>query len=345
VAAGPFEERHEDWEVVLVPVEPRKAAETLKSRIKWQASTSPYHTRDMCLGEGHGYMWFTHGTIPLQQGVRKRLQLKGGDDPIQLAADGLLVEDTGTHTANSAIRLLAPYGDRALPYIERAIQKAQGAGDDPWKAVVSLSQIQTPRATDMLTRLFESDDDQLRRPAGYALVHKPYRRSAKRAYLAMLRDRVSVEHVVEACVEFKWTEAIPILQGLIEKPGNLREFQYALHARRTLEGRPIAQKLLDAEQMLRNTPLRDVDPQHERQIASAQQLLIRSEDSEAANLAALSLAVFVNKADVSHVRETGIEILRLRPRDDTLAFLRKLASGIHEDERRRIEHVLNLVAN
>lgn len=345
-SAGPFEERHEDWEFVLVPVQPAKAPESFKSRIKWQASTSPYHTRDICLGEGHGYMWFTHGTIPLQHGVRKKLELKGGDDPIQLAVDGLLIEDTGSNTANSAPLLLALHGDRALPYIERAIQKAQQAGDDPWKAVVSLNQIQTPRATDMLIRLFESGDDKLRRPAGYALIHKPYRKSAKRAYLAMLRDRVSVERVAEACAEFEWREAIPILQNLIDKPNNLREFQYALHARRSLEGRPIAQELLDAEQTLLRSLMREnVDPRRDQQIASARQLLIESEDSEAANLAALSLAVFVTKGDVSKVREAGIEILRLRPREETLKFLQSLATGIHEDKRVQIEKVLRTVSN
>jgi len=336
--AGPYKEHDEDWEFVLVPTEPSKAPASLKSSIPWQPSNSPQFTRDICLGEADGYVWFTRGTIPLQHSVRTLLQLQGGDDPIQIAADGLLVEDAGTNTANSCIHILAYYSDRAVPYVEATIQEALRIKRDPWHAVMGLRGIQTDAATDVLLRLYNSGDDQLRRPAGYALIHTPYRSSAKMAYLKMLEEHTSVEYVSEACVEFGWADAIPRLQGIVDHPKNLREYQNALHAKRRLEERPIAQELLDAQESLRQGASEE-DVESQRQLAAARRTLIASDDAEAANLAALSLALYVNKSDVSDVRAMGLEILKLRPRDETLSFLRSLAERIDASERDAIDKI------
>ncbi len=341
--AGPYKEHDEDWEFMLVPTEPSKAPASLKSSIPWQPSNSPQFTRDICLGEADGYVWFTRGTIPLQHSVRSLLQLQGGDDPIQIAADGLLVEDAGTNTANSCIHILAYYSDRAVPYVEGTIQEALRIKRDPWHAVMGLRGIQTDAATDVLLRLYNSGDDQLRRPAGYALIHKPYRHAAKMAYLKMLEDHTSVESVADVCVEFGWDDAIPRLQGIIDHPRNLREVQYALHAMRRLEDRPIAQELLDAEKTLRQRA-REEDVEAQRMLAAARRTLIGSNDAEAANLAALSLAFYVSKSDVSDVRAMGLEILKLRPREETIAFLRSLAERIDASKRGAIDRIAIEVA-
>lgn len=170
------------------------------------------------------------------------------------------------------------------------------------------------------------------------MIQRPYRKPAKAAYLKMLEEHTSVESVAEACVEFGWADAIPRLQGIVDHPDNLREYEYALHAKRTLEERPIAQELLDAETTLRQGA-REEDVGAQRTLAAARRTLIGSDDAEAANLAALSLALYVNKSDVSDVRAMGLEILKLRPRDETVAFLRSLAQRIDTSERDAIEKV------
>lgn len=337
-SAGPDKEHDEDWEFMLVPTEPTKAPASLKSSIPWQPSNSPQFTRDICLGEADGYIWFTRGTIPLQHSVRTLLQLQGGDDPIQIAADGLLVEDTGTNTANSSISILAYYSDRAVPYVEATIQEALRTKRDPWRAVMGLSKIQTAAATDALLRLYNSPDEPLRRPAAYALIHKPYRHAAKTAYLKMLEEHTSLESVAEACAEFGWKEAIPRLQDIIDHPKNLSEVQYAFYAVRRLEDRPIARELLDAEQKLRQGT-RVEESQALRQRDAARRTLIDSVDTVPANLAALSLAIYTTKGDASEVRRTGLEILKLRPRDETLAFLRSLAERIDPSEREAVDKI------
>ncbi len=58
----PFEWRTVDWEFVLIPNQPEPAPAALKSRMNWTKSRSPYHTRDLCLGDGFGYTWFIRKT-------------------------------------------------------------------------------------------------------------------------------------------------------------------------------------------------------------------------------------------------------------------------------------------
>jgi beta-lactamase regulating signal transducer with metallopeptidase domain len=342
--AGPFELRHEDWEFVLIPVRPAKAPDAIKNQIKWNQSHSPYYTRDVCLGEGWGYVWFTHGTLFGQEFARETLHLVGGDDRIQLWIDGLQVEDFGTNTANSCLYGGGKFGDRALPYIEKTIEKAQ-KHDDLWRVVGSLGFIQTDRATDLLVRLFDSKNDDIKRAAEYALIHVPYRKAAKHAYFDMLRRQSSLNHACEASVEFQWRDAIPILREVITHPRHLSYLQSAIPARRALEGQPIAHEVLDTERTLYGLMNRDRDPAMEKKIDAARRLLIQSNDSEAVNLVAISLAVMTTKGDQRPVNEAGIEILKSRPRQSTIAFLKALAAGIHKEDRSKVEKLLNAVEN
>lgn len=341
---GPFELRHEDWEFVLIPVRPKEAPATLKEKIPWRKSTSPYHTRDLCLGQGFGYVWFTRGTLFGQEFVRDTLKLEGGDDRIQLAMDGLQVQDEGTNTANSCVYVPAKFGDRALPYVERAIEEAT-AGEELWRVVGCLGHIQTDRSTELLLKLFESKNNELRRAAQYGLIQKPYRKAAKRAYLDMLKRQSSLESAARACVEFEWKEAVPILREVIAGPEHLISLQHAIPACRTLEGRPIAQELLDAKQTLHSLFQRDRDAALERKIAAARRLLIESGDAEGANLAALLLATMKSKGGAVEVNKAGLEILKSRPRQTTVAFLKPIIATLEGNEQREVEALLDAVVD
>lgn len=340
---GPFELRHEDWEFVLMAVQPKPVPPALRRQIKWQKSTSPYHTQDVCLGEGLGYTWFTRGTLFGQDYARESLKLDGGDDRIQLAMDGLLVDDPGTMTGNTCLYIPAKFGDRALPYIERTIERVSAGEDRLWRVIGSLAYIDTDRSTELLLKLFDSETNEIRRAAQYALIHQPFRKGGKRAYLDMLRRQSSLQEACRACVQFQWREAVPILHEIIARPQHLRELTYTIPARRTLEGNPIAPALLEAELTMRKLTSQQRTPELQRQIDAARRLLIQTDDTEAANLAALSLATATSKGGVVPVNEGGLEILRSRARESTLAFLKSLAEGIHEDERPRIENVLQAV--
>ena len=344
IARGPFESRHEDWEFVLVSVDPTKAPAGLKSKIDWQKSSSPWHTRDVCLGEGHGYVWFTHGTIPFQDVVRHKLKLTGGDNPIQLAASGLLVKDDGHFTANSVPYTLARYGDEALPCIKSAIQETSTEdADTMWKVVSSLIAFRSRAATKMLVKLHGAKEETVSRPASYALIHEPFRRDAKAAYLKMLADRVYVDRVSRACVEFQWLEAIPLLDEIIARPKHFRELQTTLFAKRALQGKPVSQKLIEAGNILRGASGRNRTRQKQQQIERAQKLLVETGDSDAASLVALQLAVFVTKGNVREVRAAGMTILKERPRAATVKLLESVISRIDEDWKPTLSEILSSV--
>jgi hypothetical protein len=51
------------------------------------------------------------------------------------------------------------------------------------------------------------------------------------------------------------------------------------------------------------------------------------------------------KGGARPVNEAGIEIFTSRPRKSTLAFLKSLAAGVHEEDRPRVEKILNAIAN
>jgi hypothetical protein len=341
---APFEWRQEDWEFVLIPVRPEKAPAAIATKMKWRQGTSPWHTRDVCLGEGFGYVWFTRGTLYGQEQVRDILKLEGGDDRLQLAMDGLLVKDLGTMTGNSCLYIPAKFGDRALPYVERTIAEARDE-DDLWRVVGCLAFIQTERSTELLLALVDDAKESIRNAAEYALIHEPFRKAAKRVYLDMLRRQSSIDSACRACIEFQWNDAVPILREQIAAPRHLRDFETMIRARRTLEGQPIAQELLGAEQTLRGLSNRNRDAELEKKINSARQLLIQTDDAEAANIAALSLATATSKGGAAAVNEAGAAILKSRPRQATLAFLKSLAAAIHETDRPRVAKLLDAVSN
>jgi len=252
---GKFKLKTDDWEIVLVPDEAKLLPVALKSQIKWKDRKSPYHTRDVCMGTGHGYVWFTHATIFDQEHVRETLQRKGGDDRIQLAIDGVLVKDTNMQTSEIYRPMPAKFGDRAIPYIKRAVEQwlAKPRETGLWELVSTLGFIPTSRSTATLLQLFDFPNAEVRSCAETGLCHKPYRKAAKRAYLDMVRRNSRVRQAADACVEFEWTEAIPLLRDVIARPRDLQDHRAVILACRSLEGNPIAQELLVAESELRWT--------------------------------------------------------------------------------------------
>ena len=342
----PFNLRHEDWEFVLIPDPSNNVPEKLKSKIRWRESNSPYYTRDIWLGRGQGFAWFTRGTLFGQEFLREMLKLQDGEDRIQLAMEGLQVKDQNGMTANSCMQTPAKFGDRALPYVENLVRGGT-PGENLYYVIASVAPIQTPAATELLQRLYDWDDVEIRRGAEYALNHKPFRRGAKSAYLDMLSRQSSLEAACPAAMEYEWKEAIPLLRDVISSPRNLRYLKLAIPARRRLEGNPIPQELLDAEQVLMGANRPAIDPGSQQRLDAARTLLIESRDAEAANLIALFLAALRTKGSAKPLNDLGIEILRKRPRQSTRLFLTTIIAGLKENDsdRSQVQQVLNHVTD
>ena len=335
--AGPFELKHEDWQFVLIPLQPKKAPAELRSKILWQKNLSPYHTRDVCLGEGLGFVWFTHGTLYGQEFVREKLKLQGGDDRLTLMIDGIQVVDTSAMTANSCMHALARFGDAALPVIEKAIANSNDS-DATLKLIGSLRFIQSDKATELLLRLYASEKEDVRSAAAYALVHQPFRPAAKDAYFDMLRRHLRVYEACRACLQFEWNDAVPVLNDLIARPEDLRELSFTIPARRTLQGNPIPQELLDARDKIQSAG-GNIDAEVDRQ----RKLLIESDDSEATLLIAIELATYIRKASSRRTNEIGIELLKNRPRQATVDYLQGVINAMSPEGRKQVEQLLHTI--
>jgi hypothetical protein len=284
------------------------------------------------LGKGMGFRWFARTTLYWQEWLREKLKLQGGDDRIALLTEGLFVEDKGSNTANSVMGLLKQHGEKAVPYIEAAIKKH--ADKDPWKAVHALAFIPGDRSDGLLRSLYASENEKLSGAAAYALIHPPYRQAAREAYLDMLRRQTYVYQAAEACVEFQWKEAVPILREICEKPASWGRFRGALEAKRRLEGRPVPEDMRQAEQTIRSVT-GGASPPDDRALDKAKRLLMESPDKEAATVAAVALAVHVamaSHAKVERVRRAGREILRTLPAEDVRKLLKTLLAGMKDKD-------------
>lgn len=334
---GPFILKHENWQFVLIPLLPNQAAPQLKSQLPGAMSSSPYHTRDVCMGQRLGFVWFTHGTLFGQESVREKLKLRSGDDRIALMIDGMQVDDLHTMTANSCQRAIARFGDSALPAIGDAISQTGEQGGLN-KIIGCLAFVHTDKATELLVQLYESEREHVRSAAAYALVREPFRRSAKDAYFDMLRRHQHVYESCRACLKFEWSDAAPILNNLTARPANLRELSFTIPARRTLQGNPIPQELLDAKQAIISAGHK-VDQGLNRHL----KILTESDDSEATLLIAIELATYSRKGSSRRINEVGIEILKRRPRESTMNSLRGLIDAMPPTSRKQAEQLIESV--
>lgn len=294
----------------------------------WRDVEQEHFVRAVDMGEGMGFRWFARTTLYWQEQIRDKLDLDGGEDRLQLLAGGLFVEDNGHHTANSVAGLLAHAGEEAVPYIETAIRKHEAKTHG--YAMHALALIPGERSTRLLQSFYASDDETVSGGAAWALIHRPYRKAAKPEYLDMLRRQVYVYEAAGACVEFRWEEAIPLLQGVCDKPASWGAFRAALEAKRSLEGRPVPGEVSKAEQAIVDAAYSKSPPDKEA-IGRAKQVLLESSDTEAVTVAAVALSVSKMKAShdkVEAVQEAGRDLLRQLPRDRTENLLAALIDGI-----------------
>jgi hypothetical protein len=327
---------------VLFPLGPCGPSPHAKSHIWWRTRCPDQHTRPVKLGTGCGYVWLAKCPIDEQDVARRGLGLAGGDDPLRLLTDGLFVNDKGSMTRNSVMPLFAAYGDRALPYLERAI--AQSADTDVWAPVCVLGQIRGERSTQVLLDLFESPNETLREAAAGALTRDPLSESGKRAYFEILRQQWCPGPAAAACVQYGWCDALPILEEVIAHPTTHYAFRSALEARRRLLGEQVPEDLLAAEATLRRlvSGMPTTRPTLDESNA-ARAAILESPDVEYAIVVAIDLALYGSKGGAP-VNAAGRELLRALPLVPARQRLEALVAGSQDDsDRRQMEELLALL--
>ena len=346
---GEYVVKYSHVDLVLFPATD-DLPDDMTKKVPWKEAEQQHFVKPIDLGTGLGMRWFARTTLYLQDDLRQKLALQGGDDPIGLLVEGLFVQDRGTCTANSMPSRLARFGDRAVERIEKAI--GDRGNEEPWKAVPALARIPTERSTDLLKSLYASQDIHFSLPAAYALIHKPYRESARKEYVDMLRQRLYVGHAAAACVGFGWTEATAILKEICNKPASWGDFRAAFEASRQFEGQPVPEKLREAEKEIVELCMsseRDSPPDPEA-IQRTKQTILTSADREAAAVTAVYLARYSTKASgwqVERVRQIGRELVQGLPADTTRKLLMSLFRGFGGEasgrDRRTIRELLDPV--
>jgi hypothetical protein len=333
--------KHTDWHYVLVPASDARLSAEAKRKILWHVPDDKQFRLPVALGEGHGFVWFSYATIPMQHFVRKQLMLTGGDDPLQLALRGLSVEDEGMNTRNSVSRLFVQFGDEGFDALDKIIR----ASDDPSTAIRSMVHFRDAKATARLVELYKSSNEQVHRAAAYALVHLPYRPAAKEAYLDMIGRQLHVNEAMQACLEFGWKDALPLIEGVVEKPSSLGAYREAYKISRQLSANSIEAQVLAAANVIQRQSGSDRGSQPtERELVAARRTIIGTADIEGAAFVGFSLATFVTKGNTAPVNKDGIEILRALPRPVVEKMLNRLLDGLGETDRPPVLKVLRQVS-
>ncbi len=306
------------------------------SGLPWGKYPRPfYHTERVDLGTWNGRHWFADIGLHDQATLRKKLGFQGGDDRLALLIKGLGIQDPvsvtwASTTGNACESLLGQEGAEAIPYLERAI--AESPSETGVRALASLGAIQNPDATRILLNHFGNPNPKLRDAAAAGLTREPYREDARSAYLVMIEQIRFARGGAKAAIRFGWKEALPLVAKALESSDYLFVYRDLFESYRTLEGRPIAKDLFEAEGHIRGSAFKSAGPP--RDVTKAKGTLMKSTDHEVVALIAFELSTFVTKADTRAVQAIGLEILNGLPRQPAIAAIRRMMNSVKNDPAR-----------
>ena len=309
-------------DLVLFPVED-KLPKDIRKHIPWsKTEQQQYYAKVVDMGEGRGLRWFGRTEIVIQEGIREKLGLNGGDNRLRLLADGLKVKEDGRYTADSVRPLLWAKGDEALPYIEKVIR--ENHDDAMWGVqVMALGGNTGEKSTRILQSLYASKNQMLSDAAAYALVVSPYKKFAKREYFDMLRKGKYTHLIANACAYFGWKDALPFIKKNMSNPESWETYRMLFEAKRKIESKPgIPKELLDAEMIIIKQDTQGQFAPTDFQVAEAKKIILDHSDRESAVVIAASLALFnTYKSSTKNSNYAGISIFYLFPKADTKPVL------------------------
>jgi hypothetical protein len=325
--------RYSHIDLVVLPENTQELPAQITEKIPWLELEQEQFVKPVYMGKGLGFEWFVNTTLYHQEYLRDKLGFVGGDDRLQLLVDGLFVEDKGSWTRNSLEQLVAKAGDKALPYIRKAAE--QHMNNNPGHAVGPLAYMYSEQSTQLLKSFYTLP--QTREAAAYALIHEPYRASAKKEYLDMLSRQIYVRNIAEACVKFQWKEAIPVLEEVCSKPHFWGTFRDAFTAKRHLEGHPVSEDVVEAKNTLQKLVWSPSNIDSEI-TQKAKQTILQYQDVDAVAVIAIDMALFNTKAnstDIARLNEVGWEILRKLPVQNTRKPVEFISKSFKEEYQQR----------
>ncbi|MHC5058912.1 MAG: hypothetical protein ACYTKD_30010 [Planctomycetota bacterium] len=234
--------------------------------------------------------------------------------------------------------------DTAVGRVLAAFRKGQ---DISYDDSLILQNAREPEVTEQLCLLYESEEKSISDRAAYILIHRPYREGAKDVYTDLLRRQRYVSNCAEACTQFVWRDAVPVLQGILDRPEHFGMYREAYEAIQVLEHKDIDRSLTGLGDRIAREARRENGSAE--LLARMEDVVASSHDRETAALVAISLCMHdakANRGDIQRVRDSGMRILRRVPREVVEPILSHLAGNIHGhvNHRECIQEVLTRYA-
>ena len=322
-----------------------------KYGIMWRKLQTQYETFTLYLGATEDFHVFVSANISVIYTLFRNIDMKGGVDLISLLVDCLDIEDEEYFTNRFALVHLSEFGDASIPALQRAIKRVAASGQAPIQQFLGLTNIATPKAIELLNEAADSRDDQIRDAAFTALIGMPsVDKELKHAYVRMVETREKVWPGFAACDILGCAKELsPLLDAYYARPRSVAEFETVARARWLLKDpklnlvhtkalNEITIASIRSGEIANSPQYRNVQEtdasrnarlqvEDEKRIASAKEAILKAPQTDLSVAAGIELAMFLTKDKrvstqyIARVNKAGIDILRARPRQETLRYL------------------------
>lgn len=306
-----------------------------KQKIPWLELKKIGHTKPVYMGTRDGFHWFINTTAEYQEEIRERLKLTGGDDRIEILLEALTLNLSGYYN-DPLETLLSEYGDEAIPYIKRYIDRY--TQKDPDKSLERCFYVLRRIRTDLSTQLLKDQyaSPKTRQFATIALSYGTCREAAKDEYIDILKqgiyDSLTVKNIMDGCIKYAWEEALPYIEGIYAKPKRWDNLLDAYLCIREFKGQPVSDELLKAYYTIRSCYQND-GPED---IEKAKNILVESSDTESVTLMSIGLVLQKHgaKPGVRPIcaHNAGWEVLRMLPEETAKPLVDHISKALENSE-------------
>jgi hypothetical protein len=218
----------------------------------WQPLKHSYALFKVDLGTGQGFRWFSRGSLMFANSIRTTAKLKGGDDPLKLAIEGLKSKDRNGVTYGTAYTMLVQGKDASIPLLRKEIAAtgSKGAG------IPILGQIRTSKAGYELLRLYRSPDQHVREAVQSAAAYRPTLPMLRPVYHDLIKEGEWVVAPTEAAIQYHWTDFLPAIRREWKVTKSPLEAMVLYDAMDTLGPKKLPASVTRAARILRNAGYR-----------------------------------------------------------------------------------------
>ncbi|MBO4303015.1 MAG: hypothetical protein J6A21_00340 [Lentisphaeria bacterium] len=337
-------------------------AEELRNSFKWDLPESEIVLRTVYLGKARGYFWFAKGDLFHLNILHNALPFSGGDNFQKIMAEALNATDFDHFSARTAILYFSNRKDDSPKYILEAMEKwKEEKSDPPYQHLEAIMHCGGEMAGKTLETIAVSRDKGLARKAIDCLLETPD--LAEERFLRRLL--YLPEYTITVLDIFARRKKLPLLVPDLERialaPRSIPQFAASVEAHRKITRKLLTVPEINAAAHIRLRMVRLGDTSdsskfipldekgtsqrtekaERKRIQPFVELILKSEDREAAVVAALLLASmdqgnerFLTTEYLQRVHKTGVELLQKLPPEYVQVILERLDKSVRDKNSR-----------